>query len=206
LENFSSCGCLSVLNPSGDKGTATSHTFGIKIRVVLGYARAAEQTHKSASHASGHRPGHGTSGCGYQPSACNYWPDTRNGQEPQTGQKATDAAHCSSNTGTDPGIFGGVRRTILVVLIVDVTGNDADVGVRNAGRFESIHRGDRGLVGVIKGGYRLRHRVFLNIENLITKQHKLLGDDVTLVIKCNVDESSVLLKGFSSPDSVFFFD
>ena len=63
---------------------------------------------------------HRTGGGSYQPARCHNWPDTRNCQEAEAHQKAADTAYCSSDASALPGVFGSVRRTILIIPVVDV--------------------------------------------------------------------------------------
>lgn len=55
-----------------------------------------------------------------------------------------------------------LRRTILVVSVVDIVRHDADIRVRDSRRFESIHRRSGGIIRVIKGSNCLGHCEILN--------------------------------------------
>ena len=56
-------------------------------------------------------------------------------------QQTADTTNCGSDTSALAGIFGSVRRTILVVSVfIDIVRNNADIRLRDfTGRFESIH-------------------------------------------------------------------
>jgi hypothetical protein len=114
LKDFSSCRCTCVINAGADQRAASSHVFGIKICVVFRNASVSKRAHKTASRTSHDSASHGTSGRSHQPARRNYRPDTRDCQEPEAGQKATDTTHCSANTGTLPGVRTNVRRLILL--------------------------------------------------------------------------------------------
>jgi hypothetical protein len=95
---------------------------------------------KATSRAACNRAGNGTSSRGRQPAGSDDGADTRDGHDAKTRQKAASAANDSADTSAGASTFGGsIVVVFMLVKVVAIVGDDADVVRRDSLGFQGVH-------------------------------------------------------------------
>ena len=128
-----------VVDVSGDEGAAAPDPLRIDVRIVFRNPRCCESADHSSHRAAGNRACGRADGCRDQPARRDNGPHPGNGHEAQAGEEASAAANSSPHTRAFARITSGIGCAVITIYRHDVVGDDANIGVRNAGGFELSH-------------------------------------------------------------------
>lgn len=186
-------GARCIFYPSRDQSTAAANAFRVNIRLVFGDTGVGKRPDDAARG----RACSCANSRGDKPTCCHHGTNARNGQHAQPGQKTGRASESRSDAGACSGTFGSVVDTVfaiyrLIVPTAGVVGDNADIGVWNAGGLKIDHR----LVGfsiiIVKSRDCRRHRI----------SPLLLGRvDVAFEVDADI-RLGATLRGGAAPDAL----